>query len=137
MRFIPTCVGNTLPCRFWQWDAAVHPHMRGEYRAKSPLGFSSVGSSPHAWGIHLVPRLYGLFHRFIPTCVGNTGWTGRPRRRRGVHPHMRGEYRVIGCFASGNGGSSPHAWGIRFVKWANAFVYRFIPTCVGNTMCTR
>ena len=133
LRFIPTCVGNTLPCRFWQWDAAVHPHMRGEYGGVYIVGQQRSGSSPHAWGIRHKRSPKGRKARFIPTCVGNTADQATRPPGPPVHPHMRGEY---GGPASGGpalAGSSPHAWGIRLSQKPTPCPRRFIPTCVGNT----
>ena len=132
-RFIPTCVGNTRPRSSTWTPTAVHPHMRGEYKACWNGWAWRPGSSPHAWGI----RPHGLpgHHqpRFIPTCVGNTLHHRLRCLLPPVHPHMRGEYQAAKSFSTRWFGSSPHAWGIRLV--AELFVQRrrFIPTCVGNT----
>ena len=71
-RFIPTCVGNTVPMASRAPAGSVHPHVRGEYHDE-PCGSAGYdGSSPRAWGIQAA--FTGAFApvRFIPTCVGNT-----------------------------------------------------------------
>src|SRR4030042_1060456 len=67
-RFIPTCVGNTIAAPACKGGCSVHPHMRGEYHFELPSFARTIGSSPHAWGIHEFN--YGEIEsiRFIPTC---------------------------------------------------------------------
>ena len=113
IRFIPTCVGNTLRCCPAICGRAVHPHVRGEYGGEKGNVSLVSGSSPRAWGIPALDNGVKQSIRFIPTCVGNT----RPMCAAGtactVHPHVRGEYaahvRRWNCLH----GSSPRAWGIR------------------------
>ena len=50
-----------------------------------------------------------------------------------VHPHVRGEYAVAALQISLTAGSSPRAWGIPFQLFIEEGIFRFIPTCVGNT----
>ena len=54
VRFIPTCVGNTIYPPLRRIPRTVHPHVRGEYVLTDAGGADTV--------------------RFIPTCVGNTHW---------------------------------------------------------------
>ena len=109
--------------------------MRGEYRDRTGLIGFPGGSSPHAWGILLQAWADYLDQRFIPTCVGNTEIVAAGLILKTVHPHMRGEYLVGEGLDSADGGSSPHAWGIRAVGLGTDGIGRFIPTCVGNTKC--
>ena len=51
IRFIPTCVGNTLKYLSSPIHFPVHPHMRGEYELQALEDRAKFGSSPHAWGI--------------------------------------------------------------------------------------
>ena len=94
-------------------------------------------------------RWYG----FTPTCMGNTPETYPRRQYSPVHPHMHGEYVPNAQDNDPDGGSPPHAWGIREVYGgiANVSVHphmygeyiqgklslhgvsRFTPTCMGNT----
>ena len=113
LRFIPTCVGNTLPRQQPRQRLTVHPHVRGEYFWQYPGIDAGYGSSPRAWGILRKAVLQMVGHRFIPTCVGNTPACRACVPGAPVHPHVRGEY--------------VHSYGIR------AVFCRFIPTCVGNT----
>ena len=112
---------------------AVHPHIRGAYRALGGATTPTRGSSPHTWGIHWLPANHANPRRFIPTYVGHTRPVvagSRPRRfiptyvghtdlkrwfhgLSAVHPHIRGAY----------GGARLDAAG----------VYGFIPTYVGHT----
>ena len=71
-RFIPTCVGNTDARCSATCSISVHPHVRGEYCAKSCCAARRSGSSPRAWGILVSPGVEKAVPRFIPTCVGNT-----------------------------------------------------------------
>ena len=134
-RFIPTCVGNTIQDAIPFPERAVHPHMRGEYVHQLQGAPGLLGSSPHAWGILGIRPSDARLQRFIPTCVGNTP-TRRPRwTEKSVHPHMRGEYLMSGLSARNDSGSSPHAWGIHSPSSLAPDMRRFIPTCVGNTIC--
>src|SRR5437899_2690620 len=72
IRFIPTCVGNTLISRYRDVHSPVHPHMRGEHREKYAYTLAYAGSSPHAWGTLTDDKAAIQAARFIPTCVGNT-----------------------------------------------------------------
>ena len=50
LRFIPTCVGNTVGQEAVLGRLAVHPHMRGEHQVLITMDMAVNGSSPHAWG---------------------------------------------------------------------------------------
>ena len=113
VRFIPTCVGNTVLLVVLCSPCSVHPHMRGEYMHLTFCCSPKSGSSPHAWGILYAEWAAQADERFIPTCVGNTC-----------------SYAYIIVISSG---SSPHAWGILSQLWYLLQRTRFIPTCVGNT----
>ena len=132
-RFIPTCVGNTFPTTPQIFPISVHPHMRGEYQSTGSHAEDRGGSSPHAWGIHFFLSSSSYISRFIPTCVGNTPKVQFHFRIYAVHPHMRGEYRVYHPSCVDRPGSSPHAWGILPHGLHADPLFRFIPTCVGNT----
>ena len=49
-RFIPTHVGNAVPCCGVFDTPAVHPHACGERKKLSRKGGNLVGSSPRMWG---------------------------------------------------------------------------------------
>ena len=50
LRFIPTSVGNTVPCGMPHRLQPVHPHVCGEHCMKSFMPLSPPGSSPRLWG---------------------------------------------------------------------------------------
>ncbi len=115
---------------------AVHPHGCGEHYI--PLVESELysGSSPRVWGTHSLGKCNKSALRFIPTGVGNTidtdiQWICIP-----VHPHGCGEHDSDVYSPSLVSGSSPRVWGTLLTPISNGFVYRFIPTGVGNTILT-
>ena len=95
---------------------------------------SQTGSSPRVWGIR--------------------SDAGRNCGHRAVHPHVCGEYDKSWNICTQAHGSSPRVWGIRSVRGVVRYpfsvhphvcgeyitlrirhttIFRFIPTCVGNT----
>src|SRR3989344_5511527 len=93
----------------------------------------SAGSSPRAWGTHLMPFFFSLGLRFIPTRVGNTCHDPLEARSLPVHPHARGEHVSQNAHKQGGHGSSPRAWGTPVPPVQTRNRFRFIPTRVGNT----
>ena len=71
-RFIPTYVGHTPHPVEIPSSAAVHPHIRGAYKKPCCVGAQQGGSSPHTWGILILPAVQHQRPRFIPTYVGHT-----------------------------------------------------------------
>jgi len=175
-RFTPTCVGNTFlspkilgyrsgsPPRAWGIpslpeatpdQAAVHPHVRGEYVCAAASHSSCDGSPPRAWGIRArTPTASGALVGSPPRAWGIRRSTATRFWRSTVHPHVRGEYRLQGlhqvCIAGSpprawgirardrstrtrTCGSPPRAWGIRIGAENLTGAARFTPTCVGNT----
>ncbi len=114
--------------------APVHPHLRGEYCCQLEAPERQHGSPPPAWGILSFVLDGRRFVRFTPTCVGNTLWTLESTTPRPVHPHLRGEYDAERLRYVAHCGSPPPAWGIRYTCLWNRRVFRFTPTCVGNTI---
>ena len=132
---------------------SVHPHVRGEHSGCARRITVIVGSSPRAWGTPRRKGGRGLMRRFIPTCVGNTYTHDDAVYIGAVHPHVRGEHaacltvstttpvhpHVRGEHSKNLGtspeslGSSPRAWGTHLAYSCHTIVFRFIPTCVGNT----
>ena len=49
-RFIPTCMGNSIPITRNGLYRPVHPHVHGELTRKPRRSVSVLGSSPRAWG---------------------------------------------------------------------------------------
>ena len=70
----------------------VHPHARGEHGLGTELRFSVGGSSPRTWGTRDALPQQARELRFIPTHVGNTGFSPDYRHTDPVHPHARGEH---------------------------------------------
>ena len=132
-RSTPTCVGNTLLAAAAGRVSAVHPHVRGEYAVIGSLVLASAGPPPRAWGIPRRGLLIAAVTRSTPTCVGNTLLAAAAGRVSAVHPHVRGEYAVIGSLVLASAGPPPRAWGIPRRGLLIAAVTRSTPTCVGNT----
>ena len=92
------------------------------------------GSSPRAWGTRNTRKAGTPFLRFIPTCVGNSSMSRGSLRGRAVHPHVRGELELLHLYLEGFCGSSPRAWGTHGACGGGCRRWRFIPTCVGNSL---
>ena len=107
--------------------------MRGEYNRRLAFLTSTLGSSPHARGIHSHEEELRGAGRFIPACAGNTDRFWRAYAAKQVHPRMRGEYRFGIGSHGGKVGSSPHARGIHGDRVPTIDNARFIPACAGNT----
>jgi len=110
-RFIPTRMGNTGTTAHVYVPVSVHPHTHGEHHSDSWCHRKPFGSSPHAWGTHVILNWNGVSHRFIPTRMGNTSTTGTASPSGTVHPHTHGEHVPCLLVIPGECGSSPHAWG--------------------------
>ena len=111
----------------------VHPHACGEHKGPDELFHTISGSSPRMWGtrdrsLRRAPR-----YRFIPTHVGNTWGKFSKKQKMTVHPHACGEHfgKMISTFTWN--GSSPRMWGTLGEHANLRWVWRFIPTHVGNT----
>ena len=116
--FIPACAGNAISGRPECRDAAVHPRMRGERRARCVLVRPHDGSSPHARGTRAVAAPASGQGRFIPACAGNARGSSGGRWRRPVHPRMRGERACLNRRPCSQSAASE----------------RFIPACAGNAL---
>ena len=86
------------------------------------------------WGIRRQSDYAEPLWRFIPTRVGNTFVVDILRPFVTVHPHACGEYKAGETRPFLLPGSSPRVWGIRGIRGFFAFLDRFIPTRVGNTL---
>ena len=94
------------------------------------------------------------FRRFTPTCVGNTARSRFGSSTYSVHPHVCGEYLVVGDLLTRSGRFTPTCVGNTTFFWAEWIMpsvhphvcgeyveygtlhmhdVRFTPTCVGNT----
>ncbi len=133
VRFIPTCVGNTVKAALTAGGMAVHPHVCGEHLPTVPLYRCHKGSSPRVWGTQSAPGCRRFQMRFIPTCVGNTDPSIVVRGGFMVHPHVCGEHWARASTGLAPAGSSPRVWGTPPAFTSLRSMDRFIPTCVGNT----
>ncbi len=133
--------------------SSVHPHTHGEHAGVTAALDAAYGSSPHAWGTHVVCHFNPLVRRFIPTRMGNTSSTlifmfftavhphthgehvchFNPPLVRQVHPHTHGEHSSSFSGRGSHFGSSPHAWGTLEIPEPECVRRRFIPTRMGNT----
>ena len=91
------------------------------------------GSSPRAWGTLQECYQRCKVYRFIPTCMGNSEKMSMVEGCKTVHPHVHGELTSEGVTFSGEFGSSPRAWGTPHIIMRYKNIYRFIPTCMGNS----
>ena len=133
LRFIPTCMGNSPGRARTLSYLPVHPHVHGELGLTLDGRLVCIGSSPRAWGT-LRPAIRERDpHRFIPTCMGNSGAVLAVRSAGSVHPHVHGELPAARRARCGALGSSPRAWGTRIYAGTQNGVIRFIPTCMGNS----
>ena len=133
IRFIPTCMGNSLPDELLFEDYSVHPHVHGELCNFNNFCSPCCGSSPRAWGTRFDDLVNAICLRFIPTCMGNSTKTCTFGSDRAVHPHVHGELNRIPDSKKGLIGSSPRAWGTPFCVISSKPFGRFIPTCMGNS----
>ena len=152
LRFIPTCMGNSAPCRSGPRALPVHPHVHGELFPSGASVSFAHGSSPRAWGTLSAPCRERFRRRFIPTCMGNSqvvlisesyrfiptcmGNSFSPAHERGmlaVHPHVHGELSSTITYLPTRIGSSPRAWGTLQNRFNIHLNSRFIPTCMGNS----
>ncbi len=132
-RFTPTCVGTRKLPGGKAPSPPVHPHVRGDKRARSCSGVSRPGSPPRAWGqAHPAPQP-AQSPRFTPTCVG----TSQDRRLvlalEPVHPHVRGDKDSSRFGTIRLNGSPPRAWGQAPTRTPDLRPRRFTPTCVGTS----
>ena len=133
-RFIPTPVGNTVYVTAKTIAIAVHPHACGEHSNCALPKHSNGGSSPRLWGTQ-APFIHPAFiRRFIPTPVGNTGEEQLAYMDAAVHPHACGEHDPAAVVSRFIYGSSPRLWGTLPHPLVISWIWRFIPTPVGNTL---
>ena len=111
----------------------VHPHACGELRTASRPATTTTGSSPRLWGTPVLAEGEYRIDRFIPTPVGNSLDISGVSTKTEVHPHACGELRCSGSGKACRKGSSPRLWGTLVSACDRVFVYRFIPTPVGNS----
>ena len=133
LRFTPTRVGKTPGRRGRRLAFSVHPHPRGEDSLSLSIHYPLSGSPPPAWGRHPYIQLDICQMRFTPTRVGKTTCQGRTSRTLTVHPHPRGEDRIMVYCPDASTGSPPPAWGRQQRPALTCTGWRFTPTRVGKT----
>ncbi len=91
------------------------------------------GSPPHAWGQRGEPARAPHPARFTPTRVGTTFIPEVWDARISVHPHTRGDNKLLTAIVRTPFGSPPHAWGQPRLSFLLSCFIRFTPTRVGTT----
>ena len=129
VRSIPTCVGSITSGRGGATTRSVHPHVRGEHRARPVDAWTTVGPSPRAWG-SMWQRRSADARRSIPTC-GAHGSAGSSRPAA-VHPHVRGEQDQDAEGDRPLERSIPTCVGLTIAPAGRRCRRRSIPTCVGS-----
>ena len=114
-RFIPTCMGNAPLLRPVPVLHPVHPHVHGERSRVFIARVNPSGSSPRAWGTLNQNEWVCPKGRFIPTCMGNAAVGVEWVPVEAVHPHVHGERINREMIVKWENGSSPRAWGTRFL----------------------
>ena len=132
IRFIPTYMGNAVPCSQYPEVSTVHPHVHGERKVRQGSISRCSGSSPRTWGTPCCRSSRCLRARFIPTYMGNAEHSRPAAATNSVHPHVHGERYMRGGGVPAPYGSSPRTWGTLVRKMPPALKLRFIPTYMGN-----
>ena len=126
-------MGNSAPERVCGASGTVHPHVHGELTFPQEFLYFSLGSSPRAWGTPGPLTVPVIVERFIPTCMGNSHAGDVTLQGEPVHTHVHGELRTLIPEEDWSTGSSPRAWGTHDGLRICRRMYRFIPTCMGNS----
>ena len=134
-RFTPTCVGITPENRIVKSFLSVHPHVRGDHKARTVIYLDRGGSPPRAWGSQPEAVPVSQHPRFTPTCVGITPTMRLMPFGPAVHPHVRGDHAKEFKGRGWVDGSPPRAWGSLRRLCECRVAHRFTPTCVGITPC--
>ncbi len=127
-------MGNSLTTSWEFFPYPVHPHVCGELWLCIKRRRNRIGSSPRVWGTQLQAILIRKLLRFIPTCVGNSYSKITTVFEASVHPHVCGELFSASDSTVKWFGSSPRVWGTLKSLSNLAAFFRFIPTCVGNSV---
>ena len=131
-RFTPTGVG-TIDVHHCAADlSAVHPHGRGDNVSANVYNGIVSGSPPRAWGQYHFPPAAQTVRWFTPTGVGTIRSGAAAGSGSTVHPHGRGDNRVLSISAILCLGSPPRAWGQCVVNTFDDAFRRFTPTGVGT-----
>ena len=133
----PACAGNTSMWTSLMVSGRDHPRMRGEYILLCTIHIKSLGSPPHARGIHNPRGRANADTGITPACAGNTLLDLVRRKLEGDHPRMRGEYASLFLLLLPVLGSPPHARGIQTIMFAPGSLLGITPACAGNTGFSR
>src|SRR5581483_4814424 len=90
-RSTPTRVGTTSTRAAATPSRTVHPHARGDDKARRRPWSSATGPPPRAWGRHVADALGAAPQRSTPTRVGTNGASSCSAIPSAVHPHPRGD----------------------------------------------
>ncbi len=134
-RFIPACVGNRDFANDKGECWPVHPRVCGEQNNLLLANLPIAGSSPRVWGTDDGLILDWMDARFIPACVGNSAAMVSFDCRGAVHPRVCGEQSCAMRYRCCQAGSSPRVWGTGIMCNFWPMEKRFIPACVGNSVC--
>ena len=133
LRIIPACAGFTRLYHLRKSGSKDHPRMRGVYADAALMALVAWGSSPHARGLPVLPKLNPEGNRIIPACAGFTAGVPGSGRGRPDHPRMRGVYPGYTPGRDVYHGSSPHARGLRRHTMCRSHLLGIIPACAGFT----
>ena len=133
--------------------AEVHPHVCGDFLHFTSVVWPCAGSPPRMWGLQkmalrssptlrFTPTYVGtsLFvsaqifdNRFTPTYVGTSFPSEAACQTKAVHPHVCGDFDLIGLTYPRLNGSPPRMWGLRVSRLRTWRHVRFTPTYVGTS----
>ena len=122
-RFIPACVGNSIPCFPINTGISVHPRVCGELADSAPVHPRVCGELRDNLSLMFSldtvhPRVCGelgragqrLGYRFIPACVGNSRIGDSAECFRFI-PACVGNSTAVSTIIPDPDGSSPRVWG--------------------------
>ena len=128
----PTCVGKREYVVRLLRAGAVHPHVRGEERARASDPGLPEGPPPRAWGRAARMAAISMGQGSTPTCVGKRLAVRLTEAEMAVHPHVRGEEGQGAVQVPPARGPPPRAWGRGGARCRNCDRSGSTPTCVGK-----
>ena len=132
-RITSTYVENTTSTSTWKKHVWDHLHIRGEYTLRAGSHLALVGSPPHTWRIHQIPKGNETRVGITSTYVENTCFAKGRRSSSKDHLHIRGEYYMKRHPSYVAKGSPPHTWRIQYGCQHQAKDSRITSTYVENT----
>ena len=133
-RIIPARAGFTSVAGRSAQAAGDHPRSRGVYAAYSRGVSKSIGSSPLARGLRVLPGFSGFSQGIIPARAGFTQVASVRMNAYTDHPRSRGVYERHPLRRLLRLGSSPLARGLLQVASAAPAQHRIIPARAGFTV---